>query len=404
MRLLIVVDKLLTGFDAPSATYLYIDKQMRDHGLFQAICRVNRLDGEDKQYGYIVDYKDLFKSIGRAYADYTSEALDGYDKEDVAGLLKDRLQNGREDLQHAIEAIRALCEPVEPPRGTTEYQHYFCAEAAGDPTALKANEPKRVALYKAVTRLVRAYGAIANELQEAGYSAAEAGVLKEEIRHYDKVAQEVKLGAGENIDYKAYEADMRYLLDTYIRADPSETVTSFDDASLVRLLADEGVQQLIGKLPTGIREDREAVAETIVNNTRNLIIDEKPINPKYYEKMSELLDALIEQRREEALDYEEYLAKLEMLAKQLVEPEQGGDYPDGIKTPAQRALFDNLGRDEELARAVDTAVVTARREGWRGHKMKEREVKGAIRKVINRDGAVADLDAVFELVKHQSDY
>jgi type I restriction enzyme R subunit len=63
MKLLIVVDKLLTGFDAPSATYLYIDKQMRDHGLFQAICRVNRLDGDDKEYGYIIDYKDLFKSL-----------------------------------------------------------------------------------------------------------------------------------------------------------------------------------------------------------------------------------------------------------------------------------------------------------------------------------------------------
>jgi type I restriction enzyme R subunit len=71
MRLLIVVDKLLTGFDAPSATYLYIDKQMRDHGLFQAICRVNRLDGEDKEYGYIVDYKDLFQSLaGSCYRLY----------------------------------------------------------------------------------------------------------------------------------------------------------------------------------------------------------------------------------------------------------------------------------------------------------------------------------------------
>src|SRR5205823_921822 len=91
MKLLIVVDKLLTGFDAPPATYLYIDKQMRDHGLFQAICRVNRLDGDDKEYGYIVDYKDLFKSLEGAVHDYTSGALDGYDKADVAGLLEDRL-------------------------------------------------------------------------------------------------------------------------------------------------------------------------------------------------------------------------------------------------------------------------------------------------------------------------
>ena len=97
MRLLIVVDKLLTGFDAPSATYLYIDKQMADHNLFQAICRVNRLDGDDKEYGYIVDYKDLFRSIDKAISDYTQGAFDGYDKEDVAGLLKDRLEQARLD-------------------------------------------------------------------------------------------------------------------------------------------------------------------------------------------------------------------------------------------------------------------------------------------------------------------
>ena len=94
MKLLIVVYKLLTGFDAPSATYLYIDKKMQDHGLFQAICRVNRLDGEDKEYGYIVDYKDLFRSLEGAIKDYTGEAFERYDREDVEGLLKDRFEGG----------------------------------------------------------------------------------------------------------------------------------------------------------------------------------------------------------------------------------------------------------------------------------------------------------------------
>ena len=120
MKLLIVVDKLLTGFDAPPATYLYIDKSMQDHGLFQAICRVNRLDGEDKEYGYVVDYKDLFRSLEQSIKDYTGEAFDGYDDDDVQGLLKDRLQQGRERLEETREAIKALCEPVEPPRMTPQ--------------------------------------------------------------------------------------------------------------------------------------------------------------------------------------------------------------------------------------------------------------------------------------------
>src|SRR6202043_2258190 len=167
MRLLIVVDKLLTGFDAPSATYLYIDKQMRDHGLFQAICRVNRLDGDDKEYGYIVDYKDLFKSLERSIHDYTSEALDGYDREDVAGLLSDRVEKARERLEAAREVIKALCEAVDPPRDTAAYLRYFCAKDTADKHALKENEPKRVALYKSTVSLIRAFANIASDLSQA---------------------------------------------------------------------------------------------------------------------------------------------------------------------------------------------------------------------------------------------
>ena len=141
MKLLIVVDKLLTGFDAPPATYLYIDKVMHDHGLFQAICRVNRLDGEDKPYGYIVDYRDLFRSLEKSIHDYTSEAFDAYDEEDVEGLLKNRLDQGRERLENAREAIKALCEPVQPPKNTQDYIHYFCGEDTTDKDALKNHEP-----------------------------------------------------------------------------------------------------------------------------------------------------------------------------------------------------------------------------------------------------------------------
>ncbi len=171
MKLLIVVDKLLTGFDAPSATYLYIDKQMRDHGLFQAICRVNRLDGESKDYGYIIDYKDLFKSLEGAVTDYTSGALDGYDSDDVAGLLENRLDKGREDLEEAREAVKALCEPVAEPKDEIDYFHYFCAKDSGNADQLKDNEPKRLKLYKFVAALLRAYANIAGELVEAGYTA-----------------------------------------------------------------------------------------------------------------------------------------------------------------------------------------------------------------------------------------
>ncbi|MDD2610961.1 MAG: HsdR family type I site-specific deoxyribonuclease, partial [Giesbergeria sp.] len=193
MKLLIVVDKLLTGFDAPSATYLYIDKQMRDHGLFQAICRVNRLDGDDKEYGYIVDYKDLFKRLENAVENYTSGALDGFDKADVAGLLENRLEKAREHLEDALETVRALCETVALPRDSAAYRHYFCCQQPGDGVQLKANEAKRLQLYKHVAALIRAFAAIANELQAAGYTSTEAARIRAEVEHYSKVRDEIKL-------------------------------------------------------------------------------------------------------------------------------------------------------------------------------------------------------------------
>ncbi len=400
MKLLIVVDKLLTGFDAPSATYLYIDKQMRDHGLFQAICRVNRLDGDDKEYGYIVDYKDLFKSLGTAIHDYTSGALDGYDKDDVAGLLVDRLQMARERLEEAREAIKALCEPVAAPKDTTAYLRYFCAADTADKTQLKDNESKRITLYKLTVALIRAYADLASEMTEAGYSAAQTEKIKQEVDHYEKVRAEVKMASGDYIDMKMFEPAMRHLIDTYIRAEESEKISAFDDMSLIQMIVERGLDAL-NQLPKGIRNNKEAVAETIENNLRKVIIDEQPINPKYYEKMSELLDSLIKQRRDGALEYEKYLAELVALAVKVQKPGGGSDYPKTLNTGAKRALYDNLGKDEDLALAVDYAVLSSKKDGWRGHKVKEKEVRYAVKRVLNEEPLAGD---IFELVKNQSDY
>ena len=180
MKLLVVVDKLLTGFDAPPCTYLYIDKSMQDHGLFQAICRVNRLDGEDKDFGYIVDYKDLFKKVENAIAVYTSELDHSAGGPDPEVLLQDRLKKGKQRLDNALEALALLCEPVEPPKGELEHIHYFCGNTE-IPADLQEQEPQRAALYKATVVLVRAYANIADELEPAGYSGADIGRIKKQL-------------------------------------------------------------------------------------------------------------------------------------------------------------------------------------------------------------------------------
>ncbi|MDF7824687.1 HsdR family type I site-specific deoxyribonuclease [Pontiellaceae bacterium B12227] len=404
MKLLIVVDKLLTGFDAPSATYLYIDKTMHDHGLFQAICRVNRLDGEDKEYGYVIDYKDLFHHLEGAVDDYTSGALDGYDAKDVAGLLTNRLEKAKEKMGEAREVIKALCEPVLAPKSSAEYQHYFCAEDTVDKDALRDNEPKRVALYKAVASLARAYANLANEMTEAGFTNDQAKAIKGEVEHYTKVMEEVKLGSGDYLDMKMFEPAMRHLLDTYIRAEDSEVISDFEDLGLVELIVKNGLREL-DKLPKGIRDNQQLVAETIENNIRKVIIDEQPVNPKYYDQMSQVLEALIKERREGALEYQAYLEKIKALAKNVVDP--GGDstteYPRSLNSRAKRSLYDNLDQNEQLAIVIDEVVRTTKKANWVGHKFKEKEVANAVREVLDEQYHTK-LDDIMDLLRNQVEY
>ena len=233
MKLLIVVDKLLTGFDAPSATYLYIDKSMRDHDLFQAICRVNRPDGEDKDYGYIVDYMDLFRNVQLAVSDYTSEAFDGYDKEDVEGLIKGRYDEAKAELEGTLTSLEELIANVPDPKTDTDYIMYFC----GDDGETDENEARRDTLYSLTASLTRSFANCCDKLvSDYGYKEDELNKLRNDISGYNKVKEMIKLASCDYIDLKPYEADMRYILDTYIRADDTRIISELGNMSLVELL------------------------------------------------------------------------------------------------------------------------------------------------------------------------
>ena len=399
MKLLIVVDKLLTGFDAPPATYLYIDKSMQDHGLFQAICRVNRLDGDDKEYGYVIDYKDLFKSLEKSITDYTSEAFDKFEKEDVEGLLANRIEKAREQLEAARESVKALCEPVDAPKDTIAFIKYFCGIEKDNKDQLKDNEPKRIALYKLAVSYLRAYTNLANEMDKAGFSNDEVKKIKEEVEYYENVRAEVKLASGDYIDLKAYEPAMRHLIDTYIKAEDSKKISAFDDLTLIQMIVERGTKA-VDNLPKGIRKNKKAVAETIENNIRKKIVEQMPINPKYYENMSKLFEELIAQRKADAIEYEKYLQKIVELTKKIQKPESSSSYPSSLDSSAKRALYDNLCKDETLALALDSEIRATKKDDWRGNRIKEREVRNAIAKHVTAE----DVDRIFDLVKNQRDY
>lgn len=399
MQLLIVVDKLLTGFDAPSCTYLYIDKQMQDHGLFQAICRVNRTEKDDKTFGYIVDYQNLFNRLNSAISDYTSGAFDHFDTDDVKGLLTDRLKKASETLQDALETVHQLCEPVEPPKSTEKYIKYFVGDTE-DKDNLKLNEQKRLALYKSVVALLRAYNDIASEMSEAGFSEREAERIKAQVTEYAEHRNEVKHASGDWIDLKKYEPQMRLLLDMYLSADPSRTLSNFGDATLLQLIKELGIVEASKRLPEGIQKNKSAMAETLEANMRKVIIEEMPINPVYYEKMSVLLTELVRQRKLGAISYEEFLKKIEDFARNL-KPEASIHYPSAIDSDAKRALYDNLGEDEQLSVVLDEQIKYIKKDNWIGHTLKEREVKNVIKDHIKDPSKVEE---IFEIIKNQLEY
>ena len=418
MKLLVVVDKLLTGFDAPPCTYLYIDKSMQDHGLFQAICRTNRLDGDDKDFGYIVDYKDLFKKVEKTIAVYTSEIDNSSGGADPTVLVQDRLKKGKERLDSALEALALLCEPVEPPKGELEHIHYFCGntEIATD---LKEREPQRAALYKGTVALVRAYANISDELDDAGYSNTDITRIKQQQNHYLDVREIVRLASGESLDMKAYEADMRHLIDTYVQADEPRKISPFDNMGLLDLIVKTGIAAAIAQQLGGLKGNKGAIAETIENNVRRKIIKEHLNDPAYYEKMSALLDEIIAARKSKAIEYEAYLKRIAELAKK-VEAGFAESTPATLDTPGKRALYNNLrspgagqvgespaaynqddDKELKLALEIDQVVRQVRPDGWRGIQSREQVIKAALYGVLKN---VDEVERIFLIIKAQSEY
>ena len=130
---------------------------------------------------------------------------------------------------------------------------------------------------------------------------------------------------------------------------------------------------------------KKTVAETIENNLRKLITQEKPTNPKYYEKMSELLKDIIAERKDEVIEYEQYLKKIADLCNKVTKPSTS-DYPESINTRTRQVMYDNLGNDEKLAIAVDEAIISNKADDWRGNKIKEKTIQLAIKKALRKFG------------------
>jgi type I restriction enzyme R subunit len=424
-KLLIVVSKLLTGFDAPSCTYIYLDNELHDHNLFQAICRTNRLDGEDKDYGHIVDFKELFKDVQNAIAVYSSDELDiDADGSDGNVVVKDWLKEGKKRLDEAREALRYLCEPVLAPREIEQFLHYFCG-TVNDPESLAKTEQLRITYYKSAATFIRAYANIAQHLTEAGYSDGEIALLQDETKFHDDTRAAIKKHSGEELDIKPFEADMRHLLNTYVQADPADTLGNLSTLSLTELIIETGIHDAIARnLNAKGKLSKNAIAEGIINNVRKTIIRDQLTDPRFYAEMSRLLDDLIKQSRDGTVAYERFLKDAEALVKRLAKKDSAAGEPAILRGNPEaiviyRNLPDVLGNSgnplavherteqenetlAELALRIDQAMREHAPAGWKGDETRERQVLDALFPIMSRD-RTATL-ALFEIVKHQNGY
>lgn len=398
MKLLIVVNKLLTGFDAPPCTYLYIDKNMHDHGLFQAICRVNRLDDDTKVFGFIVDYKQLFGDLKSAMDKYNSGAFEGYAPEDVDGLLKNRSTEAIKYFKECYDELVELCEGVKEPREDLQYMHYFCGESGMSEDMDEIYARLREKMYNMVSRLVRAFAEAKQYLIDE-CTAAEMNRFENGVKFYIELKQTIGNRSGDFLDYRAYEPDMRKLIDNYIVASDSVKIGEFDDLTLLDFVSEQGKDMTDEDTPSG---QKESAAEAIENNIRRKVVEKITVNPRYYERMSEILNKLIQDRKQGVLDYKALLEKYIELAKNVEHPEDNDSYPESIRnSKALQAIYDNIGENEAMALKLHSAVLKSKLSGFRGDPIKERRIKGALFALLND---ADDVERVYRIIEKQEEY
>lgn len=391
---------------------------MHDHTLFQAICRTNRFDGSDKDYGYIVDFKELFEDVQNSIAVYSSDELD-IDTDGCDGniIVKNWLKEGKERLDAAREALRYLCEPVPQPREVEQFIHYFCGNA-NEPDALTIKEPLRISFYKAVVAYIRAYATIAQSLSDAGYTGKEISSLEREIKFYTEIREAIKKCSNEELDIKPYEADMRHLINTYIQADPATDLGNLSSLSVTELIIKTGIHDAIARnLNTKGKLSKNAIAEIIINNVRKTIIRDQLTDPKFYSEMSKLLDDLIKQKRNDTESYERFLKKAEALAKRLAKKQPDSGIPTMLHgNPEAVVLYNNLENvpsttfkyptaDEERAKfalELDSVVREEAPAGWIGDDAREKQLLNALFKKMAKDKIATR--HIFDIIKNQPGY
>ena len=317
--LLIVVDKLLTGFDAPRASTLYIDKQLKEHNLLQAIARVNRLyDGKD--YGYIIDYRGLLGELDEALTSYAS--LNGFDPEDITGAVIDV----RSEIIKAKTYYTHLDDLFSSVKFKDDLESYV---------AVLEDVQKRDDFKEWLSQFARAFKlALSSEKIYDILSEGEIKTYKQRVKFYNELRKAVQLRYHEACDFGKYEVQMQKLLDTYVSAKEVNELTKL--VNIFETEFDDEVQRVEGK---------NAKADTIISAVSAVVKEKMDSNPVFYKSIAQQIQDIIDEYKAKRLSEEEKLTKAKLL-KDLI---TGALKPNEDRYPKEFnankilfAIYDNL--------------------------------------------------------------
>lgn len=314
--ILIVCSKLLTGFDAPLCQVLYIDKELKEHGLLQAIARTNRLH-EGKDYGLIVDYRGLIEKLDTAMDMYSGAGLENFDGGDLKGVVVD-VMSAIGNLRSAYTQLVELFAPV----GSISD-----AEAV---EVFLADDKVRQDFYTLLCAFGRALHLVLNA--EQAYNALgkeERQKYQDTFIFFSKVRRSVKLQYCDAIDNAEYEPLMQNLLDTHLSVAGLKKITSPID-----ILNKDDFEKELEELGS-LRSKADAIASRMTRS----ISEKRDENPAYYDSFSKRIRDALALYKEKVISEAEYLAKMRTIMEDYHAGRSTVSYPERIKNNVHAQAF-----------------------------------------------------------------
>jgi type I restriction enzyme R subunit len=321
-EILIVVSKLLTGFDAPRNTVLYVCKSLRDHNLLQAIARVNRLyeeDDREKQFGFIIDYEGLLGELDKALTAYS--AFEGFDSEDLVGTVHDIREEIRK-LPQLHNQLWDIFKTIRNKRDMEQFEQFL------------ADEDQRHDFYDRLRAFSRClHISLSSDKLFDVFSEEKIDAMKRDWKQFSELKRAVQLRYQETVDLKEFEPKIQKLLDDHVIAMPAETIIE-----VVNINDPEALRAVVGE--TGISDASKA--DRIASATRRTITEKMEEDPALYRRFSEMLEETIREYREKRISEKDYLNNIVDLASRVARRDHGRSVPAALKSNDDAQAFYGL--------------------------------------------------------------